>query len=113
MIMTKKKWILIAAAAAALLLLVGSLTGASQALLKAVWPSWGSVKLPSGEVVTPDQMKSMETTILGKIKESNQKLNDLESAVRRRNTEIVDRRIPEALAEKEIRKSVERMVAAW
>jgi predicted DNA-binding antitoxin AbrB/MazE fold protein len=74
-----------------------------------------TVTLPGGQVINMDT-KSFENgvkKILRKVDEQSKKINDLESTIRQIQTQTVTHDIPEAMAEKDIRKSIERMKAAW
>jgi len=74
------------------------------------------VTLPGGETVkildNSSFLKSIEQK-LKKLDDLNQKINDLESVIRQQNQGIVEREIPEAMKETDIRNSVERMRDAW
>jgi hypothetical protein len=50
---------------------------------------------------------------LGKIDEQEQKITNLESMIRQQQTHTTTVTIPEALAEKDIDKSMQRMQEAW
>jgi predicted DNA-binding antitoxin AbrB/MazE fold protein len=74
-----------------------------------------AVTLPGGQVINMDT-KSFENSvnkILKKVDEQNKKINDLESTIRQLQAQTITRDIPEAMAEKDIQKSLERMKAAW
>ncbi len=74
------------------------------------------VTLPGGERVkildNSSFLKSIEQK-LKKLDDLNQKINDLESVIRQQNQGMVEREIPEAMKETDIRKSVDRMKDAW
>lgn len=59
-----------------------------------------------------DNMGNIEDA-LGKIDETEKKINDLESMIRQQQTHTTTVTIPEALAEKDIDKSMQRMQEAW
>lgn len=81
-----------------------------------LWPKTPtSVTLPGGTVIPLDTKGFTDSVkqILKKVDENGRKVNDLESAVRQLQTHTVEKEIPEALKETNVRASVERMKAAW
>jgi cell shape-determining protein MreC len=74
-----------------------------------------SVTLPGGQVINMDtkSFNNAVKDIQQKITDQNKKMNDLESTIRQKNTEVVTKEIPAALAEKNITVSVNTMLAAW
>jgi len=74
------------------------------------------VTLPGGQTVkildNSSFLKSIDQK-LKKLDDLNKKVNDLESLIRQQNQGMIEREIPEAMKETDIRKSVDRMRDAW
>ena len=95
------------------LVLAALVAGAGFLFIHFLWPK-PQVTLPGGQVINLDtkSFNSAVQQMLKKQDENGKKVNDLESEIRRLQGQVgVD--TSAALRETDIRKSVERMRAAW
>ena len=95
------------------LVLAALVAGAGFLFIHFLYPK-PQVTLPGGQVINLDtkSFNSAVNSILQKQNENGKKVNDLESEIRRLQGQV-GTDIPVALRETDIRKSVERMRAAW
>lgn len=81
-----------------------------------LWPKTPPfVTLPGGQTINMDTKGFTDGVkqVLKKVEEQNRKINSLESTIRQEQSHLTEEKIPEALKETDIRKSVQRMVDAW
>jgi cell shape-determining protein MreC len=74
-----------------------------------------SVTLPGGQVINMDtkSFTNAVNAINKQIADQSKQINNLESTIRQLNTQAITHDIPAALAEKDVKVSVNTMLGAW
>lgn len=81
-------------------------------VIKPQVPAFSLPGMPSIKVDTKEFQQGINK-VLSKIQDQNKQINDLESQIRILQNKTTSEVIPQALAEKDVRKSVNRMQEAW